>query len=291
MAAARGQALPASSPGAVRAGDHRPPGARLRHRAVSPALRRPLHRPARTLRAAHDRLPHLRHRPARPRPCRPAVHGGPHLAARRLRRHADVHRLRQPDRHRRRLLRRQDRRGADAFRRRDAVLSEHLPAARAGRLHQAEPDHDHADHRRDELDGDHADRRGRDQVAAGTGLHHGGEDAGPLQQPDHVPRAAAERHRADHRRGDAHRRPGDPARSLCQLPRLRHPAAAAELGQHAQRGAAISGFGAVAGDRPGRRHHAGRHRLQLRRRRPARRPRRPQRHRVTRDHTEGETSP
>jgi peptide/nickel transport system permease protein len=39
--------------------------------------------------------------------------------------------------------------------------------------------------------------------------------------------------RADRRRGDAERRPRHPGRKLHLLPRLRHPAADAELGQHA----------------------------------------------------------
>ena len=57
----------------------------------------------------------------------------------------------------------------------------------------------------------------------------------------HVPRDPAQRHRPDHRGGHPDRRPRDPAGSLYQLPRLRHPAAAAELGQHAERRPAISG--------------------------------------------------
>ena len=62
----------------------------------------------------------------------------------------------------------------------------------------------------------------------------------------------AQRDRADRRRGDAERRQRDPAGILCQLSRLRHPAAGRELGQHAQQRADLSHQRALARDLPGR---------------------------------------
>src|SRR6266851_5235205 len=69
------------------------------------------------------------------------------------------------------------------------------------------------------------------------------------------------------------RRQGDPARILCQLPRLRHSTAGRELGQHAQQCPNLSDECALACDCAGRCHHTCRDQLQLPRRRTARRPR------------------
>ena len=54
----------------------------------------------------------------------------------------------------------------------------------------------------------------------------------------------------------------DPARILCQLPRLRHPAASSELGQHAEQRADLSDQRAMARHHSRSRHHAGRDQLQ-----------------------------
>ncbi len=61
-----------------------------------------------------------------------------------------------------------------------------------------------------------------------------------LRPLHHVPRADPQRGGAHRRRRDAQRGARHPDRGLCQLPRLRHPAADRELGQHAEQRAAIS---------------------------------------------------
>src|SRR5262249_11049866 len=66
-----------------------------------------------------------------------------------------------------------------------------------------------------------------------------------------LPRDAAERVGADHRRGDHPVRLRDPAGDLARLPRARRPAAGARLGPHDQRGAPLPEPGAVARDPPG----------------------------------------
>ena len=78
---------------------------------------------------------------------------------------------------------------------------------------------------------------------------------------------------ADPGRRDAQHRQRDPARKLHQLPRIRHPAAAGELGQHAhQRSERLFGR-SLARRHAGACDHACRDELQLHRRRASRRAR------------------
>ena len=145
----RGAAVPAPLPppsaGRVRRG-HDPLYARLRSRALSHALRRALHRHPRALRAAFTGA-HIFGTDPLGRDLLPACSTPAGSRSPSASRDADQHGHRHRDRRRRRLLRRPDRCRADAHRRCDAVLPEHLPAAGAGGLRPAEPAHDHRHHR------------------------------------------------------------------------------------------------------------------------------------------------